>query len=61
MVQGLKTLSCRRLNKLDLHSWERRRLREDLTGVFKWIKELYREGWDEVLTRKTEHPTMGTS
>ena len=41
-----------RLKHLNLHSLERRRVREDLKEVFKWIKSFNRGDINEVLIVK---------
>ena len=39
MIQGIRNLTYKNsLKHLNLHSLERRRVREDLIKVFKWVK-----------------------
>lgn len=50
MIQGLRDLSHRkRLKKINLHSFETRRLRGQLTELLKWVESIIKGGLHEVL------------
>ena len=58
MIEGICNSSYeRRLNLLKLHSLERRRVREDLIEVFKWVKSFNKGDVEKVLTVSSQDRT----
>ena len=50
MIQGMRNLPYKdRLNRLNLHSLERRRARGDMIEVYKWVKGINKGHIDQVI------------
>ena len=50
MIQGMRNLPYKdRLNRLNLHSLERRRARKDIIEVYKWVKGINKGNIDQVV------------
>ena len=60
MIQGLRNLPYKdRLKRLNLHSLERRRAREGMIEIFKWVKGINKENIDQVLEISSQDRTRG--
>ena len=60
MIQGLRILPYKdKLKRLNLHSLERRRGREDMIEVFKWIKGINKGNTDQILEISSQDRTRG--
>jgi len=52
MIRGLEHLSCdKRLRELGLFSLQKRRLQEDLTVAFQYLKGAYRKDGENIFSR----------
>ena len=60
MIQRLKNLPYKdRFKRLNLHSLERRRAREDMIEFFKWVKGINKGYIDQVLESSSQDRTRG--